>query len=97
MKLAEKYFSRKIRQNFCKVSQEYVKLYLKSLLFSGDDAVQPEVERHRQLLHESRLSQGDLSIQLYPRPLNRLSSFLRTFLFIFQLTSVFGMGNQICY
>ena len=66
MKLAEKYFSRKIRQNFCKVYQEYAKLYLKSLLFSGDDAVQPEVERHRQLLHESRLSQGDLSIQFYP-------------------------------
>ena len=27
--------------------------------FQGDDALQLEVERHRQLLHESRLSQGD--------------------------------------
>ena len=31
------------------------------MLFSGDDALKSEVERHRQLLHESRMSQGDLS------------------------------------
>ena len=97
LKLAEKYFSRKTRKTFVK-SIKNMRNNISSLcFFSGDDAVQLEVERHRQLLHESRLSQGDLSIQLYPRPLNRLSSFLRTFLFIFQLTSVFGMGNQICY
>ena len=29
-----------------------------SVLSPGDDAVKSEVERHRQLLHESRLSQG---------------------------------------
>ena len=35
--------------------------FLNWLLFSGDDALKPQVERHRQLLHESRLSQGDPS------------------------------------